>query len=184
VTTQHDTEWDSREIDGSNLTCCTWMFPINSAMRSGGVNAIPRFPRVVLNSKTFPFDQILQFPIDHLAIQNFFHYSLFFSIHNFWRWQRFWMLPQNGVRQSRSKFDDVKDRMQTAHGSGEFQMIGTVTNLLDYFKRTQMMMRQFFGWSSCLDVTCIKVHLVSGLVVRCWSTPPIIISCHIVLESG
>jgi hypothetical protein len=63
-------------------------------------------------------------------------------------------------------------------------MIGTIANSLDYFERTQTAIRQFFGWSSGLDVTCIKVHLVSGLLVRCWSAPLIIISCHVVLGFG
>jgi hypothetical protein len=53
------------------------------------------------------------------------------------------MMLWNGVRQSQSKFDDVKDRVQTAHGLGEFQMIGTTANPLDYFERTQMTMRYF-----------------------------------------
>jgi hypothetical protein len=56
----------------------------------------------------------------------------------------FQLSPRNKVRWSQSEFDNIKDRVQTAHGSEEFQTIGTVTNLLDYFERTQTMMRQFF----------------------------------------
>jgi hypothetical protein len=56
--------------------CCTWMFPIKFHYEVRGMNTVPRFPRVVLDSETFPFDQIPQFPIDHLAIQNFLYYPL------------------------------------------------------------------------------------------------------------
>jgi hypothetical protein len=65
------------------------MYPIKFCYKVGCMNAVPRFSGVVLYSKTFPFDQILQFLINHLAIQNFLQYPLLFAIHNFWRGRGF-----------------------------------------------------------------------------------------------
>jgi hypothetical protein len=124
------------------------------------MNIIPRFPRVMLDSETLPLYKILQFPIDHLTIQNFFDNPFLFFIHNFQRWWRFWNMTSNRIRQSWSEFDNIEDRMKMAYRSGKFQTIGTTTNLFDYFKRTQMLMRQLFGRLGSLNVTCIKVCIL------------------------
>jgi hypothetical protein len=84
------------------------------------MNVIPRFPRIMLDSKIFPLHKIPQFPIDHLTIQNFFHNPFLFSIHNFWRWQRLQNMTSNRIRQSWSEFDDIEDRIKTAYRSGKF----------------------------------------------------------------
>jgi hypothetical protein len=70
-------------------------------------------------------------------------------------------MTSNRIRRSWSEFNDIKDRMKTAHGLEKFQMIGTTTNLFDYFKRTQTLMRQLLGRLGSLNVTCIKVYLIS-----------------------
>jgi len=43
----------------------------------------PNFPGIVLNTETLPFDQVMQFLVDHPTIQDFLHHPLFFAIHNF-----------------------------------------------------------------------------------------------------
>jgi len=53
---------------------------------------VPIFPAVVLYYVAFPFDQILQFPLEHPTVQDFFHNVLFFAINKFWRW--WWSLVE------------------------------------------------------------------------------------------
>ena len=76
--TWHYTEWDSSEVNGSDLMCCAQMFQIKFCYEVGGMDVVPI---AVLHSKTLPFDQVLQFPIDYFTVQNLFHYPLFFSVH-------------------------------------------------------------------------------------------------------
>jgi hypothetical protein len=91
----------------------------------------------MLDSETLSLYKILQFPIDHLTIQIFFHNPFLFSIYDFWRWWRFQNMTSNRIKWSWSEFDNIEDRMKTAHRSGKFL---TTINLFDYFKRIQTSM--------------------------------------------
>ena len=56
-----------------------------------GMNVVPGFPGVVLNSISFPFNQVSQFLVYHLAIQNLFHNPFLFSIYDFQEQGRKWV---------------------------------------------------------------------------------------------
>ena len=64
----------------------------------------------MFDSKSFPFDQVAQFPIDHFAIQNFFYNPFLFFLYDFWKWG-------GGTRSSawdqviwcRGQFDNIED---------------------------------------------------------------------------
>ena len=49
------------------------------------MNIFPRFPGIVLDSVSFPFDQVAQFPVNHLTVQDLFHNPFFFSVYDFWK---------------------------------------------------------------------------------------------------
>src|SRR5271156_3992973 len=99
----------------------TRMFPVEFCNEFRSVNVVPRFPRVMFNAVTLPFDEVAQLPVHHLGIQNFFHNPLLFTIDDLRKWRRCWATTRNGVRRSRQKFDDIKDRVQTAHGWGSLR---------------------------------------------------------------
>jgi hypothetical protein len=54
------------------------------------MNIIPRLPRVVFHSITFPLDKVPQLPVDHLAIQDLLDSPFLLSINKFRRrrWSR------------------------------------------------------------------------------------------------
>src|SRR5271156_437760 len=128
----------------------TRMFPVEFCNEFRSVNVVPRFPRVMFNAVTLPFDEVAQLPVHHLGIQNFFHNPLLFAVDDLWKWRRCWATTRNGVWRSWQKFDDIKDRVQTAHGWGEFKAVCAITNLLDYLE-----------WDSLRDGLVVWTSLAS-----------------------
>src|SRR5277367_1315634 len=110
------------------------MFPVEFCNEFRSMNIVPRFPRVMFNAVTLPFDEVAELPVHHLGIQNFFHNPLLFTIDDLRKWRRCWATTRNGVRRSWQKFDDIKDRVQMAHEWGEFKAVCAITNLLDYLE--------------------------------------------------
>jgi hypothetical protein len=71
------------KIKGSDLASSTRIFLIEVHNEVWGMNIVPSLPRVVFNTETFPFDEIPQFPIDHLTVQNLLYYPFLFAIDYF-----------------------------------------------------------------------------------------------------
>ena len=47
------------------------------------MNIFLRFSGIVLDSISFPFDQVAQFLVNHLTVQDLFHNPFFFSVYDF-----------------------------------------------------------------------------------------------------
>jgi len=77
-------ERNGAEVDHMDVMSSTRVPLIKIRHQFWCMNNIPRFPGIVLNTETLPFDQVTQFPVDHPTIQDFLHHPLFFTIHNFW----------------------------------------------------------------------------------------------------
>ena len=65
------------------------------------------------------------------------------------------MLSLYQVFQCQSKFDDVEDWVQSAHGGWEMESVCTVPNFPDYGKWSKSFVGEFLGRSGCLDITGI-----------------------------
>ena len=74
-----------------------------------GMNVVPGFPGIVLNPISFPFNQVSQFPVYHLAIQDLFQNPFLLSIYDLWEQGRKWVLSLYGVFWCRSQFNDIED---------------------------------------------------------------------------
>ena len=83
---------DTIEFHPLDVSGCSWVFLMKFCDKVRGMNIFPRFPGIMLDSVSFPFDQVSQFPVNHLTIQDLFHDSLFFSIYDFQERGREWML--------------------------------------------------------------------------------------------
>jgi len=83
VTSWHWMERNGAEVDRMDVMSSTRVPLVKIRHQFRCMNIIPRFPGIVLNTETFPFDQVTQFPVNHLTIQDFLHHPLFFAIHNF-----------------------------------------------------------------------------------------------------
>jgi len=94
--------WDGAEGNGAksqsaNAVGGGWVSCMEFINRIEGIiEIIPVFPSVVLHTVTFPFDQVLQFPVEHAAVENFFHNILLFAVNKL-RWRRRCMSTSNGV---------------------------------------------------------------------------------------
>ena len=75
------------------------------------MNIFLRFPGIVLNSISFPLDQVAQFPVNHLTVQDLFHNPFFFSIYNFRKWGKEWVSPMYRVFRCKGQLNDIKDQV-------------------------------------------------------------------------
>jgi len=55
------------------------------------------FPGIPLYPVAFPFDQVLEFSLEHPTVQDFFHNVLLFPIYEFRRWLRVPTIGSSGV---------------------------------------------------------------------------------------
>ena len=69
------------------------------------VDIVPGFPSIVFNFESVPLDQVMQFPIDHSAIQNLLYDPFFFSINDFW---------EQGVLGDTSKFQPLRQNISAS----------------------------------------------------------------------
>ena len=100
-------------------------------------------PGVFLISIPFPFYQELELASHELAVQNTFHYIVFFSIYHLqWWW---WMgLPTTkGVLQSLEQLDYVEDWVELRHGSWELEAVHIPADLLGHCEGSKIAMGKF-----------------------------------------
>ena len=60
-----------------------------------------------------------------------------------------------GIRRHEGELDYGEDRMEAAHGEGEFDLVGSMINMRSDFKRPKVSMGEFRGWSSGANIACI-----------------------------
>jgi hypothetical protein len=82
------------------------------------MDVVPGFPGIVFYAEVLPFHQVPKFPVDKLAVQNFFYYPFFLSIDDFRQWRRREMPSDNWVCRGRCKLDYVKDGVKAFHRWG------------------------------------------------------------------
>jgi len=94
----------------------------------GVVEILRVFPGISLYAVAFPFDQVLEFPSEHPAVQDLFHNILLFPIYEFW-W-RWWVPTSSGdwVIGSRRQLHNIKDWVKISHQGREDQMVGALSD--------------------------------------------------------
>ena len=104
-----ETECYVVELHEADPSGCSGVFPMEVCDQIRSVDVIPGFPRVVFDAESLPFDKILQFLVDHSAVQNFLHYPFLFSIYDL-RERRGLRVPSLcRVFQGWSKFDSIEN---------------------------------------------------------------------------
>src|SRR5467141_3687910 len=81
----------------------------------GIIDIFQVLPGVVFHPIAFPLDQVLEFVLEHSAIQNLLHHIFLFTINKFWR--RGWVLtsPRNGVLLSWGQLHNIEDWVKASH---------------------------------------------------------------------
>ena len=90
------------------------------------------FPAIVFITIPFPSDEILESSPEYAAVQYGLNFIFFLSINKNWvgRWAA---LPsQNWIHRCRHEFDHREDWVQLAHGPGQSESVGMVSNLIYY----------------------------------------------------
>ena len=85
----------------------------------GGITEIiPVLPGVVLHTIVFPFDQVLQLPAEHVAVEDFFYHILLLAVNKLWRWWRRCVSTSDGVSGHQCQLDHIEHWMEAAHRRG------------------------------------------------------------------
>ena len=101
-----------------------------------GVQIILRFPGIMFDSGSFPFNQVAQFPVDDFAVQDLLHNPFLFSIYNLQEWRGKGVSSMYRVFQGQCQLDYIENRMKAAHGGGKLKAVCAISDLPDYGKRT------------------------------------------------
>ena len=89
----------------------------------------------MFNSESVPLDQVLQFPIDHSAIEDLLYNPFFFSVDDFREWGWRYMSTLYWVFRCWGKFDDIENRVESAHRRGKLKSVCAISDFLDDVKR-------------------------------------------------
>ena len=77
------------------------------------------------------------------AVQNLFHYVVFFSIHHLQWWRQTGLLTGNGVLWSSEQLDYIEDWMELRHGGQELEKICIPANLSCHCEGSKIAMGKF-----------------------------------------
>jgi hypothetical protein len=112
------------------------MSPVEIRNEFRSANIIPRFPRIMFHSVSFPFDEVTKFPIDHPTVQYLLDRPLFFSFNDLRRRRWFRTSTGNRIRDGRGQLDDIKNGVKPFHGERELQTVSSVSDLFDNRERS------------------------------------------------
>ena len=82
-----------------------------------------------LYSVSFPLDQVMQFTVDHLTVQDLFHDPFFFSVYNFWEWGRKWVLSLYKVFWCGSQLNNIEDWVQSTQSLRQYALFPTLLTI-------------------------------------------------------
>jgi len=107
----------------------SWVLGVELHYLLQGVVEILRvFPGISFYPVVFLFDQILEFPLEHPTVQDFFHNIFLFPIYEFWGWWRVLMSSGNRVVRSGRQLHDIEDWVKASHGGREDQAVGVLSD--------------------------------------------------------
>ena len=145
------------------------------------IEVIPVFPSVFFNAITFPFDQVLQFALEHVAVKYFFHSIFFFTINKFW--QRWWgsCLPEMGSARASFNLTTLTTRWSWLMDGGRMSQYT--------FELTHCSTAYGPSWQSdsFLDSQVVWISLASkntlslGVEHWGWGMALVIVPCHVIL---
>ena len=97
------------------------------------------------------------------AVEDVLDFELLVVIDDLGRRGRSRAATRKGIGGCESELYDREDRVVTAHGEGEFELVGSMANTQSDFERPKTSMGQFRGWSSGANIACVKPDLVARL---------------------
>ena len=101
------------------------------------------------------------------AVQNLFHYIVFFSIYHFWWWRQTGLLTGSGVFQSLEQLDYIEDWMELRHGGWELEAVCVLANSLCHCEGSEIAMGKFLRGMCGTDVARVQVYSIPDVIF--WS---------------
>ena len=123
------------------------------------------FPRILLATITFPFDEILETQTgNNTGVEDWFHFVFKVVVHQIWWWWKRWRL--GGIRNEGKYLRNMKNISRKTPSRRKFKSVINRRDLHDYFKRTKTFVIQFAGWASGTEIGCIQEDLIPNLIKR------------------
>ena len=109
----------------------------------GGMEVCSGFPRVFANAIALPLDEVVELAMHDPTIEHSFDFE-FFMVADDLRWGgRSRMATGKGVRRHEGELDNGENGMEVAHGKGEFELVGSMTDTRSDFKGPEVSMGEF-----------------------------------------
>ena len=113
------------------------------------------------------------------AVQNSFHYVVFFSIHHLQWWQWTGLPTRNGVFQSLEQLDYIEDWMEPRHGGQESEAVCVLANSSCHWEGSKIAMGKFLQGMCGMDITHVQVYSISDVIFRSWNLALVVVLGHV-----
>ena len=131
-----------------------------------GMEVCSGFPRVVADAVALPLDEVVELSTHDPAVENALDFELFVVIDDLGRRGRSRVATRKGIGGRESELYDQEDRVVTAHGEGELELVGSMADAQSDFERPGTSMGQFRRWSGGANIARVQPDLVARLQVR------------------
>ena len=113
------------------------------------------------------------------AVQNLFHYVVFFSIYHFWQWWQTGLPTGNGVFWSSEQLDYIEDWVEPRHGGGELEAVCILANSLCHCEGSEIAMGKFLRGTHGTDIACIQVYSIPDVIFQSQNSALVVVLGHV-----
>ena len=133
-------------------TRCTGVRVMKVGESVGGMEVCRRFPRVFADAIALPLDEVVELATHDPTIEHLFNFELFVVIDDLGRRGRSRVTTRERIGRRESELYDREDRVVTAHGEGEFKLVGSMADTRSDFEGPETSMGQFRGRSGGANI--------------------------------
>ena len=108
-----------------------------------GMEVCRGFPRVVADAIAFPLDKVVEFSTHDPAVEDALDFELFVVIDDLGRRGGSRTMTGEWIRRRERELDDREDGVKATHGKGEFELVGSMTDVQSDFERPEALMGEF-----------------------------------------
>ena len=113
------------------------------------------------------------------AVQNPFHYVVFFSIYHFWWWWQTGLPTGNEVFWSLEQLDYIEDWKEPRHGGQELEAVCVPANSSCHCEGSEIAMGKFLQGTRGTDITRIQVYSISDVIFWSWNLVLVVVPSHV-----
>ena len=141
--------FEAKVVDQAGCTRVRAM-KVSDSVRSVEVDG--GFPRIVADAVALPLDEVMKLATHDPAVENVFDFELFVVIDDLGRRGGSRVMTGERIRRHKSELYDREDGVVTAHGEGEFKLVGSMADARCDFKGAETSMGEFRRWSGGANI--------------------------------